>query len=195
MGAMSTRFVTPGSEWLNEPEWRAVGDELEVGAVKGSDLWRHTGYDFVRDSGHALLQPIGAGQACEVDVLANMSEQFDQAGLLVRTDESVWLKAGLELADGHLGLSAVFTNGRSDWSTSPVDEWIGAWVRIRVSVGPDSLTVRARPEGGEWRLVRLAPLAPSRDMRVGPYCCAPSRAGYVARFRDVAITSADASLH
>ncbi|MFC4785044.1 DUF1349 domain-containing protein [Nocardioides sp. MAHUQ-72] len=192
---MSTPFVTPRSEWLNEPEWRVVNDELEVEAVEGSDLWRHTSYGFVRDSGHALLQPVGPGQACEVDVLATMSEQFDQAGLLVRADESRWLKAGLELADGHLGLSTVFTDGRSDWSTSPVDEWVGAWVRIRISVGPDSLIVRARPEGGEWRLVRLVPFATARAIRVGPYCCAPGRAGYVARFRDLTLASADDSLH
>ena len=192
---MNTPFVTAHSEWLNEPSWRTDGTQLEMEAAEGSDLWRHTGYGFVRDSGHALLQRIEPGQACEVDVLATMAEQFDQAGLLARVDESAWLKAGLERADGRLGLSTVVTDGRSDWSTGPVDEWAGAWVRIRLSVGPDRLTVRARPEGGEWRLVRLAAFDPSRTIRVGPYCCAPSRAGYVARFRDLSITSADSSLH
>ena len=188
-------FISSDAEWLNEPTWHSAEGELEMHAIEGSDLWRHTSYGFVRDSGHALLHPVGPGEACEVDVLANMSEQFDQAGLLVRVDETLWLKTGLELADESLGLSAVFTDGRSDWSTSPVDGWAGTWVRFRVSVGPDCLSVRARPEGGEWRLVRLVPFTPAGPIRVGPYTCSPSRAGYVAQFRNLAMTSADRDLH
>jgi regulation of enolase protein 1 (concanavalin A-like superfamily) len=189
-----TLVVGPDAEWLNEPEWHVQDDELAVHAVEGSDLWQHTSYGFVRDTGHALLSPIAPGQACELEVLANMSEQFDQAGLLVRSSPTLWLKTGLELADGSLGLSAVRTDGRSDWSTSPVD-WTGTWVRLRVSVAEDFLTVRARPEGGEWRLVRLVPFAPSGPLRIGPYACSPSRAGYVARFRDLTVTAADSDLH
>lgn len=197
---MSEAWDLPGAEWLNEPRWRVAGDAdghpvLEMDAVEGSDLWQLTSYGFSRDSGHALLHPLAPGEACEVDVLANMTDQFDQAGLLVRVDATRWLKAGLELADGRLGVGAVVTDTRSDWSTSPVDEWAGGWVRVRVSRGPDSLTVRARPEGGEWRLVRLAPFAADGEVLAGPYCCSPSRSGYVARFRDHADGPADRDLH
>lgn len=192
---MNASFAPAGAQWLNEPEWRVDGEVLEMHAREGSDLWQLTSYGFARDTGHALLHPLEPGRACEVDVLADMSEQFDQAGLLVRVDETHWLKAGLELADGRLGASAVLTDGRSDWSTAPVDEWAGTWVRLRISRGADSLTVRARAEGGEWRLVRLVPFAASGWVGVGPYCCSPSRAGYVARFRDLADGPADQELH
>ncbi|MBS2938367.1 DUF1349 domain-containing protein [Nocardioides sp. J2M5] len=186
---------TAGSRWLHEPTWRVPDDELVVDAAKGSDLWRHTSYGFVRDSAHALLQPIAAGQAFEVDVHASMSEQFDQAGVLLRVDEERWLKAGLELADGRLGLGVVMTDGRSDWSTAPVDDWAGTWVRIRVSVADDSVTVRARPDRGAWQLVRLVPFDGSRAATAGPYCAAPSRSGWTARFRRPALTGADTGLH
>lgn len=192
---MNASFAPAGAQWLNEPEWRVDGEVLEMHAREGSDLWQLTSYGFARDTGHALLHPLEPGRACEVDVLADMSEQFDQAGLLVRVDETHWLKAGLELADGRLGASAVLTDGRSDWSTAPVDEWAGTWVRLRISRGADSLTVRARAEGGEWRLVRLVPFTASGWVGVGPYCCSPSRAGYVARFRDLADGPADQELH
>lgn len=192
---MDGTFVSADSEWLREPTWRVDGDELVMDADEGSDLWRHTSYGFVRDSAHALLRPIAAGQACEVDVHASMSGQFDQAGLLLRVDERLWLKAGLELADGRLGLGVVMTDGRSDWSTAPVDDWSGTWVRIRVSVADDSVTVRARPEGGDWQLVRLVPFDTSRPALAGPYAAAPSRSGWTARFRDLATTAADDALH
>lgn len=192
---MGGAFDLSGFEWLNEPRWRTADGVLELEAAEGSDLWQVTGYGFTRDTGHALLHPLGPGDACEVDVHATMTEQFDQAGLLVRVDDKLWLKAGLELADGRLGLGAVFTDGRSDWSTGPVDDWSGSWVRFRVSRGPDHLTVRARPEGGQWQLVRLVPFTPDGPVGVGPYACSPSRAGFVARFRDHADGSADQELH
>lgn len=192
---MTGSFAPTGAAWFNEPEWQVVDDVLEMHAAEGSDLWQRTSYGFVRDTAHALLHPLTPGQAYEVDVLADMGAQFDQAGLLVRAHETLWLKAGLELADGRLGLSSVFTDGLSDWATGPVDEWAGGWVRLRVSRGPDSLTVRARPEGGEWRLVRLVPLAPSVSAGVGPYCCSPGRAGFVGRFRAPADRDADRELH
>ncbi|CAM3854274.1 DUF1349 domain-containing protein [Nocardioides zeicaulis] len=192
---MDHTFTTDGAQWLHEPSWRVEGDELVVDAVEGSDLWRHTSYGFVRDTAHALLRPVAVGQACEVDVHASMSEQFDQAGLLLRVDEERWLKAGLERADGRLGLGVVMTDGRSDWSTAPVDDWAGTWVRVRVSVAADSVTVRARPEGGAWQLVRLVPFATSGAALAGPYCAAPSRSGWTARFRALATTSADDALH
>lgn len=189
-------FLAPaGAEWLNEPPWRVTDGVLEMHAAEGSDLWQLTSYGFARDTGHALLHPLEPGQACEVDVLADMRAQFDQAGLLARMNERVWLKAGLELADGRLGASTVFTDGRSDWATSPVDDWAGTWVRFRISRGQDHLTVRARPEGGEWRLVRLVPFPASGRVGAGPYCCSPSRAGYVARFRAHTDGSADHELH
>jgi len=187
-------FTAPDAQWLNEPDWRVVDDELEVRAQEGSDFWRHTSYGFVHDSGHALLRPLGPDRACEVDVLASMSEQFDQAGLLVRVSETHWLKAGLELADGALGVGAVLTDGRSDWSTTPVP-WTGTWVRFRISRGPDSLTVRARPDGGDWQLVRVVPFTPVGEVAAGPFACSPTREGYVARFRDLTTTAADRDLH
>lgn len=66
---------------------------------------------------------------------------------------------------------------------------------LRVSVAEDFLTVRARPDGGTWRLVRLVPFTASSPVRIGPYACSPGRAGYVARFRDLAMTAAGSNLH
>ena len=193
---MNASFAPAGAQWLNEPEWRVDGEVLEMHAREGSDLWQLTSYGFARDTGHALLHPLEPGQACEVDVLADMSEQFDQAGLLVRVDETHWLKAGLELADGRLGASAVLHRR----TLGLVDQPGGRVGRARgcacASAGDaDSLTVRARAEGGEWRLVRLVPFTASGWVGVGPYCCSPSRAGYVARFRDLADGPADEELH
>jgi hypothetical protein len=182
--------------WLNEPPSALLDrTDLVVTTARESDFWRTTSYGFVTDSGHALLAPLPGGSAVEVTFLASFEETFDQAGLLVRVDPRTWLKAGVELVSGVPQLGAVATNGVSDWSQSPVPEWAGRPVTVRVSRSGDALTVRARVADEEWRTIRLAPLAPSALATAGPFCCSPQRAGLVVRFSRFMVGVADASLH
>lgn len=184
----------PG-RWLNEPaEVLEDGDGLIVTAVSGSDAWRHTSYGFVHDSAHALLAPLAIGEALEVDLLADFTGQFDQAGLMIRADAEHWLKAGCEFADGTLNLGAVVTLGKSDWSTGAADDWNGRRITVRTSRASDSITVRAAVDGGPFRLVRVAPFVDGAA-EAGPYLCAPTRAGFQVRFLAVRLGAADAALH
>jgi hypothetical protein len=171
------------------------GDDVAVTAAEGSDAWRHTAYGFVHDTEHALLHPLAVGEAMEVDFTADFSEQFDQAGLFIRLDAERWVKAGVEFADGMLGAGAVVTDGGSDWSVGAVPQWQGRRIRIRVSRGPDALTVRGGVAGDELRLLRLAPFDGSTDASAGPFACAPSRAGLTVVFHQWRLTPADASIH
>lgn len=182
--------------WLNSPvDVRTDGTDLLVTTARGSDFWRTTSYDYVRDTGHALLTPFAGGTAVEVGFVPAFEELYDQAGVMVRVDPRTWLKAGVELADGAPQLGAVATNGQSDWSQSPVPDWAGREVTIRVSRSGDALTVRARVEREPWRTIRLAPLAPSAVAMAGPFCCSPQREGLQVRFTRFATGMADTALH
>src|SRR3712207_4186769 len=183
-------------EWLNPPrEVRANGSELVVTAEQGSDFWRTTSYDFVHDSGHAWLLPLPEATAVEVRFVLDYQEQFDQAGVLVRADETTWTKAGVEVSDGVPQVGAVVTRQVSDWSVAPVPEWRGREVTVRASRAGNALTVRARVEDEPWRLVRVAPITPGQPLAAGPYCCAPTRSGLEVTFRGAVLTAADSSLH
>ncbi|MEU4379367.1 DUF1349 domain-containing protein [Micromonospora echinofusca] len=184
-------------EWWNEPvlvEGGPAGDLL-VQPAGGSDLWRHTSYGFVHDDAPALLAPLPTGEAVEVSFVLDYGEQFDQAGVLVRVDERNWVKAGVEVSDGQPQVGAVVTREVSDWSVAPVPIWAGREVTVRVSRDRDALTVRARADDEQWRLVRLAPLAPQAVAVAGPYCCSPTRAGLRVRFTGWRRGPADAELH
>jgi uncharacterized protein len=184
------------SEWLNPPaSFETDGDDLLVEAAEGSDLWRTTSYGFVHDSGHALLGPFEDGQALEVTFVLDFASQFDQAGLLVRADPKHWIKAGVEVSDGQVQLGAVATRDVSDWSLAPVPAWAGREVTIRASRRGDAVTMRARVGGEPWQLVRVAPLPKGERVSAGLYCCAPTRAGLVVRFRQARFTEADENLH
>lgn len=181
--------------WTTEPEAVAVdGADLLVTAREGSDLWRTTSYGFVHDDGHGLLAPFPDRTAVEVSFVAGLSQQFDQAGMLVRADAEHWVKAGVEHADGAAQLGAVVTDVVSDWSTGEVP-WVGRLVTVRASRAGDALTVRARVDDEPWRLVRLAPIDPALPWSAGPLVCAPSRAGLTVRVTRWVVGDADAALH
>jgi uncharacterized protein len=182
-GARMTVIAWDAATWLNPPpDVRVEGADLLVTTGAETDFWRTTGYGYVRDTGHALLADLPVGTAVEVDYTAELTDLYDQAGVMVRVDESVWLKAGTELFDGMPHVSTVGTHGSSDWSPAAVPEWAGRTVTIRVSRVGDALTVRARTAGEQWRMIRLAPLSPDVPATAGPYCCTPTRAGLTVRF-------------
>ena len=104
-----------------------------------------------------------------------------------------WVKAGCEYADGALNLGAVVTLERSDWSVAPVD-WNGQEITVRVSRDAESLTVRAKVAGGDFRLVRVAPFV-TGEVSAGPYVCAPTRPDFTVRFLSWRVVPGDASLH
>ncbi len=108
-------------EWLNEPpEWEQRGDLLIVTAAPETDFWRKTHDGGIRDSGHAFLQPWTGDFIAEVALSADYRDQYDQAGLMVRLDETIWLKCGIELLDAVQQVSAVVPRDVSDWSVVPL---------------------------------------------------------------------------
>ncbi|ADG79800.1 hypothetical protein TPAU25S_00441 [Tsukamurella paurometabola] len=182
--------------WTNEPARVHLADgDLDVTAAEGSDAWRRTAYGFVHDTEHALLAPLAVGEAMEVSFRGPWDGQFDQAGVFVRVDEEHWIKTGIEFADGHLGLGAVVTDVRSDWSVGHVDEWRDSEITVRVSRWPDAVIVRARAAGEQWRLVRVAPFDGEAAASAGPFLAAPMRVGLTVRFTRWERSAADASLH
>lgn len=182
--------------WLNRPPHVAITQgRLVLRAAQGSDAWRTTSYGFVRDGAHALLSDLPDGWAVEVSFVADFDQLFDQAGIMVRIDETRWAKAGIEFSDGSLQASAVVTNGMSDWSVGPVPEWSGSTVTVRVSRSGTALTFRIRTGDEPWRLLRLAPIDPSAVAYAGPYCCAPERQGLEVTFTRWAAGPADQGLH
>lgn len=182
--------------WLHEPPAHSVnGSTLVITTADQSDFWRSTGYGFNHDSGHALLSAFAPDTAMEVEFSASWSHAFDQAGIMMHADESHWIKAGLELADGVLGLGAVVTHERSDWSVGHVPDWLGASIRVRISRTRDAVTIRARTDRDPWRLVRLAPIDPDRQWRAGPFAASPSRAGLTVSFYSWTAVTPDEAIH
>jgi regulation of enolase protein 1 (concanavalin A-like superfamily) len=181
--------------WSREPiSLKEDATALTVEAAAESDWWRNTSYGFIHDDGHALLKEFPNESSVEVSFILDYTEQFDQAGIFITSGEERWIKAGVEFCDGLPQVGAVVTIVNSDWSVAPVAEWMGKEVTIRVSRSGDAVTIRAGING-DLRLVRVAPLDPSRTWSAGPMFCAPTRAGLLVNFTGWAEGEADPELH
>ena len=191
---MKTIAWSEGS-WTREPvSFAHDGDAIKVEAAAESDWWRTTAYGFIHDDGHALVKEFPNESAVEVRFILNYTEQFDQAGIFITSGFENWIKAGVEFCDGFPQVGAVVTDVNSDWSVAPVPEWMNKEVTIRVSRSGDAVTMRAGVDG-DLRLVRVAPLDPSRIWSAGPMFCAPTREGLVVTFTGWSIGEADSELH
>jgi len=182
-------------QWSREPiSQEASSNFLKVEAAAESDWWRNTSYGFIHDDGHALLKDFLNESAVEVSFILNYTEQFDQAGIFITSGSENWIKAGVEFCDGFPQVGAVVTQVNSDWSVAPVPEWMNKEVTVRVSRSGDAVTIRAGISS-DLRLVRVAPLDPSRMWSAGPMFCAPTRSGLEVTFTRWSEGEADPELH
>ena len=178
-------------EWLNEPPaWEVRGETLIVSAGPRTDFWRTTHSGFVRDNRHLWFQSWDGDFVAEVKVTGAYRDQYDQAGLMIRLDERVWLKCGVELLDGVQQASAVVTRDHSDWSVTPLpDSPPSVWLRVS-RTGPD-VEVRYSLDGERYVLLRLTRLTDAGPLLVGPMCAAPDGAGFEVVFEGFMVRPPD----
>lgn len=184
-----------GAEWLNPPPaWDLTAEALTLETGERTDFWRDTLYGFRRDSGHAFMVPVAGDFTAHVSFDGAYEALYDQAGLMVRQDESHWIKAGIELSDGVANLSVVVTRGASDWSTLALGPTPGPQ-RLRLTRVGGAIVIQARNDANRWQLLRVTPF-PEGPLRIGPMACSPERGGFRPRFAEFTLGPAVAqALH
>jgi regulation of enolase protein 1 (concanavalin A-like superfamily) len=176
-----------GSRWLNEPpEWSRDETGLNVVTGKDTDFWQETYYGFRRDDGHFYHEEVEGDFTADATFEGAYETLYDQAGLMLRLDETHWIKAGIELSDGALQFSVVVTNGRSDWSVREAPAGLVA-VSVRLTRHDDAVRVQFADASGAWHMARLASLPQRSPSFVGIMCCSPQRAGFRVRFTSFTI--------
>lgn len=184
-------------KWLNKPQSaQKEGDFYKVKPEKGRDFWKKTLYGFEYEDGAALLADWDNNTAVEVSfLLSSFAELYDQAGILLYHGPGQWIKTGVEVNDGIPQLSAVVTDGYSDWSLAAVPEWVGEEVTLRASIMKDAVIIRARTRHHAWRTVRVARFPYPTGNQAGPYTTSPTREGFEVTFTRWSFTRPDQDLH
>jgi uncharacterized protein len=169
--------------WLNEPpHWNITNDVLHVTTGQNTDFWRVTHYDFIRDDGHVFYQNISGDFVASLRFSGKYQHLYDQAGLMLRSDEKNWIKTGIEFDDGKQKLSAVVTREVSDWSVIPL-EHSPSEVFLKLSRKGTAVTIQYSFDGTTYEMLRLA-FFPEGQTTIGMMCCSPQREGFEATFRE-----------
>jgi regulation of enolase protein 1 (concanavalin A-like superfamily) len=152
----------------------------------GSDFWRNTHYGFIRDSGHFFGSRWEGDFTASLCIEGDYTDLYDQAGIMVRVDETAWVKAGIELSDGAPCLGSVLTVGQSDWATS-VYHGTASPLYLRITVENGVLRIQWSQDGLRWPLLRLCPFPQASTYLVGPLACSPEGSGLKVRFSNFQI--------
>lgn len=108
---------------------------------------------------------------------------------MIRASEQIWVKTGVEYTEDALHLSTVLTNGRSDWSVTPLPR---TPAEVTLQVTRQGSTVQPAGMIGQWQMLRLAHLPLKDTCQVGIMTCSPKHGGLHTQFRDLSIKTSHA---
>lgn len=167
--------------------WSREPTDLDVAAAgvtwtspAHSDFWRKTDGAAVAHDGSSLLTRVENDFEFELLVQGSLEDRFDQAGLMIVSSVTRWLKAGVEL-DGDLWLSAVHTREESDWSR---EIWSSSEVRLRAVRHNDTIEISV---GEIYGLRTFRTIFLPGPVGIGPYACSPKGEGVRASARVLAL--------
>jgi regulation of enolase protein 1 (concanavalin A-like superfamily) len=175
-------------QWMNEPLiYRHQAGELSLRAAAQTDFWRKTHDGDIRHNGHFWFQPVSGNFTASVKITGKYRDQYDQAGLMVRIDESTWLKCGIEYKDGAQCASTVVTRDWSDWSIVELNNPESTWIRLeRLAC---TFETAFSLDGRAYRLMRQAYLSGESQLDVGLMIAAPTGPGFDVTFSNFTLTS------
>jgi uncharacterized protein len=174
-------------QWLNEPTtWTETDERITVQANGDTDFWRVTRHDFIKDDGHFYYQQVTGNFTTTAKVTGEYATLYDQAGLMVRLDETVWLKCGVEFVEGQQWVSAVVTRDYSDWSFAPLDD-NPASLWIQVERTGSACEVRYSLDGQHYTAIRDGYLSDTPSLMVGVMVAAPKGKGFSTVFEGFSV--------
>jgi regulation of enolase protein 1 (concanavalin A-like superfamily) len=169
-------------QWLNQPEkWKATNQSLSMYVTPKTDYWRITHYGFTVDDGPFYYTILGGEFEVKVKITGEYKSRFDQMGLMLRIDERIWIKTGIEFVDNNSTISAVVTNDKSDWSViqlsqNPRSIWVKAIRRL------DAVEIFYSLNDEQYNMFRLAYFPDNKPVMVGMTAASPDGDGFNALF-------------
>lgn len=176
-------------KWYNAPEKFVIGENrIEINVEAKTDFWRITHYDFIRDNGHFLYEERSGDFIATVKLTGYYTDLYDQAGLMIRTDERNWIKTGIEYVHGIQNVSAVVTREFSDWSVAPQKTNPEA-IWLKLTRKDDYVEISYSFDRHHFDLLRIAYFPPAVPVQIGPMAAAPEGNGFRVVFEDLQVVN------
>lgn len=173
--------------WYNEPPtWTIQDNKVIVHTGPKTDFWRLTAGGYIQDSGHFYFERRKGDFWAEAKFSGEYQTLYDQAGLMVRLNETTWMKCGIEFIEEKQHVSAVVTRDTSDWSLvalsfNPSALW------LRVTRAGNTIEVHYALDGSHYQMLRQFSLPQEEMLDVGLMCASPAGTGFVVTFEDFSI--------
>ena len=173
-------------EWLNEPsEWTYDKNSLRVTSSPHTDFWRLTHCGEIHDNGHFYYRRVSGGFSAEVRLNGDYHDLYDQSGLMLRLDETCWMKCGIEYVEDQWNVSAVVTREWSDWSMIALPGRDP--VSLRVKREGSACEAYYSTDGENFTIYRQAFLTDAAELDVGLMIASPTGRGFTGLFEDFII--------
>ncbi|TNV75463.1 hypothetical protein FGO68_gene8467 [Halteria grandinella] len=187
---MESQSIYDSLTWYCPPaDYTTSATTLTVKTAPSTDYWRKTHYGFIRDNGHFFNKHTEGDFEATVSFQGKYRDLYDQAGFMIRFDEKVWLKCGIEYYKGKRNASTVVTNDHSDWSVTPLNDMPeDGWFQLKIVWQRPAVEVFYRVDDShEWSMMRLAYLIAPEEVKTvqfGLMACSPDGTGFEVEFKD-----------
>mmetsp|Transcript_13029 Transcript_13029/g.18736 ORF Transcript_13029/g.18736 Transcript_13029/m.18736 type:complete len:188 (+) Transcript_13029:139-702(+) len=179
------KWYNPPTKFLEE-EKKDKNRTISVSVPGKVDYWRVTLHGFIKDDAPFYYQEVEGDFEASVKFSADYRTLYDQAGLMVRLDERVWMKCGIEYYMEKQHASTVITRDFSDWSILPVEGNPGCvWVKVKRR--KECIETFYSVDGEEYIQIRQGYLSPESKLQVGIMAAAPTGDGFDVVFEDFKI--------
>jgi len=174
-------------QWYNEPtKFDEAGSKISLTVPGKTDFWRVTLHGFIKDDAPFYFKHVEGDFEVTVKFTAKYETLYDQAGLMVRQDEKVWMKCGIEFYKGVQHASTVITRDFSDWSISPVSENpVSVWIRAKRT--KECIETFYSVDRTNFIQIRQGYLSEAPTLQVGIMAAAPTGEGFDVVFEELDI--------
>ncbi|QNL51022.1 DUF1349 domain-containing protein [Olivibacter sp. SDN3] len=174
-------------QWFNEPEkWEIKDGALIMQVTPKTDYWRVSHYGFTVDDAPFYFANYGGEFEAKVKLSGDYKARFDQMGLMIRIDHERYIKTGIEFVDGKYNISTVVTQGKSDWSVTPLEK-TPPFIWIKVLRRLDALEVFYSYDDKNYVMTRNAPLPDNMPVMIGLMAASPDGEGFEAKFEHFSV--------
>jgi len=169
-------------QWFNKPQkWSIDNQKLTMFVTPHTDYWRLTHYGFTVDDGPFYYETLGGEFEVKVKITGEYITRFDQMGLMLRIDEKIWIKTGVEFVNDKINVSAVVTNDKSDWSVIELQNKPGSiWLKAVRKL--DAVEIFYSFDNKTYTMMRLAYFPDNKPVMVGMVAASPDGEGFSAIF-------------
>jgi len=175
-------------QWFNQPKkWSVENQKLTMFVTPHTDYWRLTHYGFTVDDGPFYYEMLGGEFEVKVKITGDYKTRFDQMGVMLRIDEKIWIKTGVEFVNDKINISTVVTNDKSDWSVIELQNkpnfiWLKATRKL------DAVEIFYSFDDKFYTMMRLAYFPDNKPVMTGMVAASPDGEGFNAVFENFKIT-------